>query len=155
MHRWDGKCAADGSAGRRQVRLWRLCSRGLVVELPFRAVSYRDLAQPSWRRFLDCRPDGLGSKPDLRPCSGQQHDDAQLSALQVLLVAQVLIGRHKNVVPVSFREVEQFAVVLVRPGPFRQRVHGVLREEIPQRRWRSLIEQQLQGLASALSDLAS
>ena len=101
------------------------------MALPFGAVSYRDLAQLPWPDFLDCRPDGVGSKPDLRPCGAQQHDDAELSARQVLLVAKVLIGGYKDMVPVSFREVEQLAVVLVGPAPFRQRVHGVIWKVIP------------------------
>ena len=80
-------------------------------------------------------------KANLAPICGKQNDNADSPPRKILLVRKTLIRRHQNLVSLSFRHIEQLAVVLVRPALLGQRIHGMRRKAPPQRSGRALIEQ--------------
>ena len=84
-----------------------------------------------------------------------RNDNADSPPRQILLVGKTLSRRHENVVSLSFRHIEQLAVVLVRPALLGQRIHRVRRKAPPQRSRRTLIEQQLQWASALLNARAS
>lgn len=75
----------------------------------------------------DRLPDFPYPKANHASICGKQNNNADLPPGQILLVGKALIRRHENLVPLSFRHIEQLAVVLIRPALLGQRIHGVRR----------------------------
>ncbi len=83
----------------------------------------------------------LHHRPDVRA----EHDQGELPARQVLLIADVLIGCHHYVETRLFRYFEKFAVFkLVRPAHFHDRMDFMRGEEGTRPNWNVFIEQDAQ-----------
>ena len=69
-----------------------------------------------WTHVFNRLGDLSSAEPNLRPIRGQQYDDADEPSCEILLVWQALVGRHKDIVSVVIREIEQFTVVFLGPA---------------------------------------
>ena len=76
-----------------------------------------------------------------RPRGGEQHDDSQASAREILLVAEALICRHQYVIAVRLGMVEQRAIAQIRPPTLEGGIHRVFGQMPTERRRRALIEE--------------
>ena len=61
--------------------------------------------------------------------------------VKVLLMAETLVRRDQELVPVSFGTIEQFPIAKIRPASLEGRVYRVLRQMVPQRCRGALVEQ--------------
>ena len=78
-----------------------------------------------------------------RPTRGHQHDnrEAPCTCIEIDVMSQVHVGRHKGREAIGFRRVKQLAVAQLRPAALVRGGDFVLRQELTQRSGGSLIEQ--------------
>ena len=95
------------------------------------------------------------AKPNPGPSRRHEHQYRHLSGRQVLLIAEVLIGRDEEFSTILFRPIEQGAIPQLRPSSFKGRVHTVLRQVTPKRYRCSLIKQDLHEATVSASSPSS
>jgi hypothetical protein len=82
-------------------------------------------------------------RPDSRPARRHQHEHAEPTARQVLLVAKVLVCGHEGVETFGLGTGEEVTVLEVAPSSFVGSLDGVARQVISQWDGSPLIEEQL------------
>jgi hypothetical protein len=81
--------------------------------------------------------------PDSRPTRRHQHDYAEPTARQVLLVTEILVGGDERVETFGLGAGEEVTVLEVAPASFVGSLDGVARQVISQRDGSPLIEEEL------------
>src|ERR1019366_1310415 len=76
-------------------------------------------------RHVDLGRDLIRVGFDFRPVAASEDEDADFPPVQILLVQQVLVGRHEQFKTGCFRERQQLAVFLLRPAQFKRTAHLV------------------------------
>lgn len=84
-------------------------------------------------------------EPEFGPTCGPQHEDRQVLPINMLLVLKVLVSRDKEIEPSALRGSEQCTVLQARPPALVRSLDARGPERSPQRRWRALIEADVQG----------
>ena len=97
----------------------------------------------------------ISPKPNPGPSRRHEYQYRHLSGRQVLLIAEVLIGRDEEFVTILFRPIEQGAIPQLRPSSFEGRIHTVLRQVTPKRYRSSLIKQDLHEATVSASSPSS
>ena len=76
-----------------------------------------------------------------RPARRTQNNNRNATAGQILLIAQIHIGRNKHIEPNGLSGIKQFAIFQCRPVLFESGRHFMLRQRKAERNWRTLIKQ--------------
>lgn len=63
------------------------------------------------RRDVDSRGNALDNATDSRPARGQENDDGNPPVLEILLVAQIGIGRNEYLEPLLLGHAQKFAIL--------------------------------------------
>lgn len=85
--------------------------------------------------------DKLSHSFDERPTRCAQNDDCDRSGSEILLVLEVRVSGDENLVALRFGTGEQFTVFERGPATFIRGRNFVPRQQVPQGRWRALIEE--------------
>lgn len=75
------------------------------------------------------------------PGGRHEHNDADASSREVLLIAKVLVSRDEDLVALFLRALQQLAIGDRGPAALCGRVHRMNEQMFAQRRWSALIEQ--------------
>ena len=67
----------------------------------------------------------VNALPNTRPGRGQQHHDRQSPVREVLLMTEILIRRHQELVGIPLRLVKQCTIAKIRPPSLESGIHHV------------------------------
>ena len=96
--------------GDAQMRLSIPISLVSVVTLCLASHRDVDFPQLSGLRLSDGGSNLFGPRPGVRPSPGEQRDDGQTSACEVLLVPHVPVGGYQQIVALTLRNIQQVSV---------------------------------------------
>lgn len=103
-------------------------------------LGYRDFGVRSGSSGIDGSDDKLRGELDARPARRAENDDGNGSRSEVLLVLELRVSGDQNLEPLRLGRGEQLAVVERGPAQLIGSDHFVPRQQVAQRRGRTLIE---------------
>ena len=121
-----------------------------VVTLSLASNRNGDLPKLPALRLSDGGTNVFDPRPRIGPSPGEQHDDGQSSACEVLLAPDALVGGYQQLVAFILGNIQQVSVAQLRPPSPRRRVHSMFEKEVAERSRSPLVKQDFQGCLPGL-----